>query len=123
MTDALYGYPVLHLSQPPRFKFGKGDGVDRMISHSGKFRDGWYGDHARLVCFDASPLLETPTRRWLIECGFLVMPIPMLATRAQERAREARTGRPRMTREIHAMNDWKWDALIDLLASKIGKPR
>ena len=115
--SGLYIYPVRNPSpaHPVCFKLGRGDGHVRGPSHSGKLLDGWKGEHERVVCFDVPGDLEGPIRDRLLAAGHKRVLIPMRATRAAAREREARSGKPRMANEIHSMNGKQWPEIVDLV--------
>ena len=119
--NGLYIYPVRNPDPalPPCFKFGRGDGNVREPSHSNKFLHGWIDEHLRIKCFDAPGHLEKRIRDRLEAAGHNKMPIPMRATRAAEREREARTGNPRTAREVHAMNGKTLAEIIALVEGHI----
>jgi hypothetical protein len=112
--SGLYIYPVRNSNpaHPVCFKLGRGNGHRRGPSHS---RKGWEGEHEHVVCFDVSGDLEGSIRDRLLAAGHERVLIPMRATRAAEREREAQSGKPRMANEIHSMNGKQWPEVVALV--------
>ncbi len=119
--SGLYIYPVRNPdpAHPACFKLGRGDGHIRGPSHSSKLLGGWKGEHEHVVCFGVPGDLETTIRERVIAAGHVRVQIPMRATRAAEREREARTGKPRMANEIHSMNGKPWADVVAMVRSLI----
>jgi hypothetical protein len=123
--SGIYIYPVRHPhpTRPICFKMGRGDGHKRGPSHSRKLLDGWVGEHDQVVCFNVPGDLEGQLRDRLLADGHTRVLIPMLATRAAERQREARTGKKRTANEIHSMNGKTWNEIVVLVRSHLAMMR
>ena len=122
----VYGYPVLHPTENPRFKFGQGDGNERFVQ-STRLNGGWYGDHTRIRNFPLDVRhdpydIEGRVRQWLSNNGHpLATGMTIRPKNAAERQREIRNGEPRQAREIHHMNNREWRVILDLLDWRVSE--
>jgi hypothetical protein len=126
MNYYIYWYPVVHPTEEPCFKVGRGDETAKgRIGHSRKLVNDYSGDPTSFamiavgLSLQRAHHIETTVHDWLVERGLPLAGFEIRATRAKEKERERRTGRKRQSKEIFRMNGRAWHTIDAMLRQRV----